>query len=95
MTDKTARVQLKQLMFHLDLLTESGTRIGVRYVKHLEGPIWELTPGDNRVLFFVWTGSRFVLLHAFRKKTQKTPQGEISLAEERKADYLQRRKHHG
>lgn len=50
-TDKTARTQLKQLMFHLDLLTESGTRIGTRYAKHLDGSIWELTPGDNRVLF--------------------------------------------
>ena len=90
MTDKTARVQLKQLMFHLDLLTESGTRIGVRYVKHLEGPIWELTPGDNRVLFFVWTGSRFVLLHAFRKKTQKTPLKEIAQARRECSDWIKR-----
>ena len=77
-TDRTARTQLKQLMFHLDLLAESGTRIGTRYAKHLDGPIWELTPGDNRVLFFVWTGRRFVLLHHFRKTTQKTPPQEIA-----------------
>jgi phage-related protein len=89
-TDKTARTQLKQLLFHLDLLAESGTRIGTRYVKHLDGSIWELTPGDNRILFFVWTGSRFVLLHQFRKKTQKTPAQEIAKAKRELTDWLNR-----
>lgn len=89
-TDRTARTQLKQLMFHLDLLAESGTRIGTRYAKHLDGPIWELTPGDNRVLFFVWTGRRFVLLHHFRKTTQKTPPQEIARAKRELIDWLNR-----
>ena len=47
MTDKTARIQLKQIIFHLDLLAESGTRIGTTYAKHLDGQIWELTPGGH------------------------------------------------
>jgi len=50
-TDKSVRTQLKQLVFHLDLLSEAGIRIGTRYAKHLEGA--------------------FVLLHSFRKSTQK------------------------
>lgn len=89
-TDKTARTQLKQLTFHLDLLAESGTRIGTRYAKHLDGSIWELTPGDNRVLFFIWTGRRFVLLHHFRKTTQKTPPQEIAKAKREVTDWLNR-----
>ena len=89
-TDRTARTQLKQLVFHLDMLAESGTRIGTRYVKHLDGPIWEITPGDNRVLFFVWTGRRFVLLHHFRKTTQKTPQQEIAKAKRELLDWMNR-----
>lgn len=89
-TDKSARTQLKQLVFHLDLLSEAGTRIGTRYAKHLEGAIWELTPGDNRVLFFIWTGRRFVLLHTFRKTTQKTPQQEIARAKREMNDWLTR-----
>ena len=89
-TDRTARTQLKQLMFHLDLLAESGTRIGTRYAKHLDEPIWELTPGGNRVLFFVWTGRRFVLLHPFRKTTQKTPPQEIARAKRELTDWLSR-----
>jgi phage-related protein len=35
------------------------------------------------------------LTNSFQKKSQKTPQGEIRLAEERKADYLSRRKRNG
>ena len=33
--------------------------------------IWELRPGNNRVFYFCWRGDRFVLLHQFRKKSQK------------------------
>ena len=36
-----------------------------------------------------------ILTNSFQKKSQNTPQGEIRLAEERKADYLSRRKHNG
>jgi phage-related protein len=61
--------------------------------------IWEVRVdvGRNtfRVLGFFCGCELIVLTNSFQKKTQKTPQGEISLAEERKADDLQRRKHHG
>jgi phage-related protein len=36
--------------------------------------------------------SLIVLNHAFSKKTRKTPAGAISLAENRKRDYLRRKK---
>jgi phage-related protein len=36
------------------------------------------------------SGRRFVLLHAFTKKTQKTPAAEIETAKRRMADYLER-----
>ena len=45
--------------------------------KHLESEIWELRPGFNRVLYFYFENNTFVLLHMFRKKTQKTPKSEI------------------
>jgi len=35
--------------------------------------------------------SLVVLTNSFQKKRQKTPAGEISLAEKRKKDYLSRR----
>ncbi len=36
-----------------------------------------------------------VLTNSFQKKSQKTPRGEIRLAEERRTDYLKRRKRNG
>jgi phage-related protein len=36
-----------------------------------------------------------VLTNGFQKKTQKTPKSEIRLAEERKKEYLNRRKNNG
>lgn len=60
--------------------------IGKPQVDHLRGPIWEVrTSLGNRIartLFAVANG-QMVLLHAFIKKTQQTPNEAINLAEKR------------
>ncbi|PIX42652.1 MAG: hypothetical protein COZ56_08875, partial [Armatimonadetes bacterium CG_4_8_14_3_um_filter_58_9] len=48
-----------------------------------------------RLLGFVEEEELIVLTNAFRKRSQKTPMKEIGVAEQRKADYASRRKHHG
>jgi phage-related protein len=54
------------------------------YVKHLEGPIWEMRmkgrDGIARAAYVTATGQRVVVVHVFRKKTQKTPRREIEMA---------------
>lgn len=87
---KDAKIQLKQIMFQLDLLAELGTRCQSEYVKYIRNNIWELRPGDNRILFFSWENNKIVLLHSFRKKTNKTPIGEIKQAEHEIADWINR-----
>ena len=57
---------------------------------HLDDDIWELRPGNNRVLYFFHKDDTFVLLHSFRKKTQKTPRREIDRAKSERDDYLSR-----
>jgi phage-related protein len=42
-----------------------------------------------RVLYFHFTGKTFILLHAFIKKSQKTPEKEINIALERLKDFKQ------
>jgi phage-related protein len=78
----------------LDLLKEFGLQLGSRYVRHLEGKLWELrvqTRGKTyRILYFAYTGQRFILLHAFLKKTMKTPRAEIRIAQARLVDFLER-----
>lgn len=70
---------------------DNGTRLSENVTKHLMDGIWELRPGNNRVFYFCWRGDRFVLLHQFRKKSQKTPRREIERAKAERDDWLARK----
>ena len=90
-TNKDARIQHKQIIQYIQLLEDHGTRLGEKTTKHLDEDIWELRPGDNRVLFFYHKDDTFVLLHQFRKKTQKTPPREIAKAKHERDDWISRK----
>ena len=90
-TNKDARIQLKQIRLHIQLLQENGTRLPNSITKHLIEDIWELRPGNNRVLYFYPKEDTFVLLHHFRKKTQKTPMSELEKAKRERNDYIARK----
>lgn len=53
-------------------------------------PVVELRPISNRTLFAGISGNRYILLHAFQNKTQKTPKREIKKAKKELADYRER-----
>ena len=91
-TNKDARIQFNRLSLYIELLKKQGTRLPVNITKHLEDDIWELRPGNNRVLYFYFKNNVFVLLHMFRKKTRKTPRAEIERAINEMNDYLSRNK---
>lgn len=59
-------------------------RIREPYLKHLEGPLWEMRlkgrSGIARAIYVTATGMRIVVVHVFAKKTQKTPRKEIMQA---------------
>lgn len=59
-------------------------RLREPYVRHLEGPLWEIRlSGKDRIaraLYITASGRRVVIVRAFVKKTQKTPRREIDLA---------------
>lgn len=55
-------------------------------MKHIEDEIWELRPGKNRVLYFFYKNNKYILLHHFVKKTQKTPRREIEKAKKEMKD---------
>lgn len=56
-------------------------------VKHLGGKLWELRisgrDGISRVIYLTASGRRVVILRAFIKKSQTTPQSELELARQR------------
>lgn len=59
-------------------------RVREPYVKHLEGPVWEMRmkgkDGIARAAYITASGRRVVVVHVFEKKTQKTPRREIETA---------------
>ena len=87
---KTVRIQKNKIFAYIKALKEYGTRIGNPIVKHIQGDLWELRPLNNRIFFFYWKDNKFVLLHYYIKKTQKTPHREISKALAYMHDWLER-----
>lgn len=75
-----------------------GFMVAQQYFKKLEGTedLWEVRAefgGDAFRMLGFWDAGRLIILtNGFDKKTQKTPEREIALAEQRKRDHLNRRK---
>ncbi len=90
-TNKDARIQYNQILFYIDLLAKNGTNLPANITKHLEEDIWELRPRNNRVFYFYYDESQYVLLHHFRKKSQKTPKREITRAKAERDDYIRQK----
>ena len=89
-TDKSARINREKIMTYIEALTRYGTRMGKPFVKHIEGDLWELRPLRNRIFFFYWRDNKFIFVHWFIKKTQKTPKREIELAKNKMKDFVER-----
>lgn len=90
-TNIDARIQHKQASLYIELLQQNGTHMNAEITKHLDDGIWELRPGNNRVFYFFYQNDTYVLLHQFRKKSQKTPKREIEKAKAERNDYLRRK----
>ena len=91
-SNKDARIHYKQISLYIELLQNNGTRLPDTITKHITEDIWELRPGNNRVLYFYHKDDTYVLLHHFRKKTQKTPRCEIEKAKAERDDWLSRKR---
>lgn len=74
----------------IDLLEEFGPMLTMPHARPIEGGLWELRAGASRVFYFAHVKRRLVLLHAYRKKGQKTPRHEIETAWRRWADLKER-----
>ena len=91
-SDKSSRIKLQKIRDYVKYLRVEGKGAGEPFVKHLDGEIWEFRPIKDRILFAAWEGDKFILLHHFVKKTQKTPQREIDQAKRNLADFRERSK---
>lgn len=88
-----AKHQAKALR-DIDVLEKYGTTLTEPHVKHIKGKLWELrikSASDiSRIFYFVPVGRDIILLHGFVKKTQKTPDKEIAIANTYLDDYQRR-----
>lgn len=95
--DTLSAKQVKKVTWVLQII-ETMQIVPVQYFKKLDGTddIWEIRIdfGGNtfRLFGFFEKGSLIILTNGFAKKSQKAPQSEINLAEQRKKDYQSRRK---
>lgn len=70
---------------HLTLLEQYGESLGMPHVRYIATGIRELrVRGTQEVrAFFTLKDDYVIIVHAFIKKTQKTPQKEIEAAQKR------------
>ena len=93
--DSLGAKQAQKVTWVLNLIEELDV-VPKQYFKKLSGTddIWEvrvIQSGEIFRLLGFWEGSNFiVLVHAFKKKSQKVKRSDINLAERRKRDYLAR-----
>lgn len=70
---------------------EDGTSPAEEFISSLDAKM-RAKVGSNisRVLYFFYVGHKIILTNGFIKKTDKTPQNEITRAKRYRADYLGR-----
>lgn len=85
------RVQ-ESLLASVELLRSRNVQARMPLARHLDGKLWELRDEVRtniyRVIYFFYSGKRIVLVHAFQKKSQKTPSQDIAIARERHERFL-------
>lgn len=66
------------------IMTVGLERIREPHVKHLDGKLWEMRltgrDGIARAIYVTANGWRIIIVHAFVKKSQKTPRAALTLA---------------
>ena len=79
--DERAQLKVTRTLDHLE---EFGLEGAYPHVKKLIGtPLWEIRiigADSIRIFYVTVTGKVFLLLHGFKKKTQKTPSKDILTA---------------
>ncbi len=84
----------------IENIRSEGIYLGPPFVKKLVGReykgLWELRvrfgSGYIRIIYFLHTKKTFVLLHGFKKKTNRTPKRELEIAKRRMIEYKNRRR---
>ncbi|MEA2113582.1 MAG: type II toxin-antitoxin system RelE/ParE family toxin [Patescibacteria group bacterium] len=81
-----------KILKYIEFLRENKGVLDEPYSRHIKGKIRELrvdfSKNRYRIFYFTFIKKKIILLHAFLKKTKKTPIFEIKRAEENYYDVL-------
>jgi phage-related protein len=80
-----------EILHVFDLLYRFDISLGQPYVEKVEGKIWSLRIKHSsdyyRIFYFAFTGKKFILLHAVKKKSDKLQKRDIEIAIARMNDH--------
>lgn len=86
--------QLARFVRYADLMEAIGPHLGMPHTRAMGDGLFELritaSEGEARIFYCTVVDERIVILHSFRKKTQKTPNREIATARRRKEEVQSR-----
>jgi len=75
---------------YITYLEEKGEEVKRPIGDYIGRKLYELRPKQTRILYFFMFKNFAVLVHAFRKKSNKIPEQEIKLAQKRMEEFLLR-----
>ncbi|MDO8340907.1 MAG: type II toxin-antitoxin system RelE/ParE family toxin [Candidatus Woesebacteria bacterium] len=78
--------QSSKLFKVIELFIDYNFVLTSNFLKKISGQVWELRSGRYRLLFGV-ISNNMIAVCVFLKKTQKTPNKEIKLAQRRLKEY--------
>lgn len=81
-----SKIDCSRISGYIDLFSVNGFNMTSKYLRKMDNNLWELRPGDIRILFGL-VGSNAIFVNIFKKKTQKTPRQEIETAKNRLKGY--------
>jgi phage-related protein len=75
-----------------DLMLEFGPNLGMPHTRAMGSGLFELrvkgAEGIVRIFYCTIVSKRIIMLHAFIKKSQKTPKRELDIAKQRQKEVL-------
>ncbi|MBU2545213.1 type II toxin-antitoxin system RelE/ParE family toxin [Patescibacteria group bacterium] len=90
--NKLSKKEQLKFFSYLEILKDSQGYLDEPYSKHIKGKIRELrvdfSKNHHRIFYFTFINKKIILLHAFLKKTKKTPNQEIKKAINNYQDFL-------
>src|SRR5687767_14904369 len=85
--NKTSKKDAAKALQYIELFEEYGFSLDERYLKKVNGPIWELMPAQIRLYIYVKSKEQ-IIIHAIIKKSQKIRQEDLKLILQRSKQYI-------